>query len=428
MIKQYLKQAIAMLRENRLISAISVLGTALSIAMIMVVVLVVQIQVADYYPENKRSRMLFVDPGGTEIRSVENAQNWMHGSMSSEVVKSCFYRLETPEAVSAYTVKGLPASPMDRRNFTLYQVKLVDARFWQICSFRFLAGSAFSQADFDSGIRNAVISESLARTLFGDVQAVGKEFRLDLTPYRVCGVVPDVSKAADMAYADIWIPYTCDADVMRLDPEYENMPGFLGVVILAHDAADFPAIRAELAQTISQYNRTKRDYQVSFFQNPITQWDKARGSWAQSFVSWKRYVAETGGLLLFLLLVPALNLLGVTHSSIQKRQAEIGVRKAFGATNRVIIQQILCENGVISLLGGAIGFLLSFIALPLCKGFLLGSSDTVLSGEMLFQPAAFLLALLFCLVLNLLSAGLPAWWITRKPISDALKNEEEINK
>ena len=68
MIKQYLKQAIAMLRENRLISAISVLGTALSIAMIMVVVLVVQIQVADYYPENKRSRMLFVDPGGTEIR------------------------------------------------------------------------------------------------------------------------------------------------------------------------------------------------------------------------------------------------------------------------------------------------------------------------------------------------------------------------
>ena len=394
MIKQYLKQAIAMLRENRLISAISVLGTALSIAMIMVVVLVVQIQVADYYPENKRSRMLFVDPGGTEIRSVENAQNWMHGSMSSEVVKSCFYRLETPESVSAYTVKGLPASPMDRRNFTLYQVKLVDARFWQICSFRFLAGSAFSQADFDSGIRNAVISESLARTLFGDVQAVGKEFRLDLTPYRVCGVVSDVSKAADMAYADIWIPYTCDADVMRLDPEYENMPGFLGVVILAHDAADFPAIRAELAQAISQYNRTKRDYQVSFFQNPITQWDKARGSWAQSFVSWKRYVAETGGLLL----------------------------------NRVIIQQILCENGVISLLGGAIGFLLSFIALPLCKGFLLGSSDTVLSGEMLFQPAAFLLALLFCLVLNLLSAGLPAWWITRKPISDALKNEEEINK
>ena len=114
MIKQYLKQAIAMLRENRLISAISVLGTALSIAMIMVVVLVVQIQVADYYPENKRSRMLFVDPGGTEIRSVENAQNWMHGSMSSEVVKSCFYRLETPEVVSAYTVKGLPASPTRR--------------------------------------------------------------------------------------------------------------------------------------------------------------------------------------------------------------------------------------------------------------------------------------------------------------------------
>lgn len=45
MIKQYIKQSIQMLKENRLVSVISIAGTAISIAMIMVVVLVFQISV-----------------------------------------------------------------------------------------------------------------------------------------------------------------------------------------------------------------------------------------------------------------------------------------------------------------------------------------------------------------------------------------------
>lgn len=48
MIKQYIKQSIQMLKENRLVSVISIAGTAISIAMIMVVVLVFQIQFANF--------------------------------------------------------------------------------------------------------------------------------------------------------------------------------------------------------------------------------------------------------------------------------------------------------------------------------------------------------------------------------------------
>lgn len=123
-----------------------------------------------------------------------------------------------------------------------------------------------------------------------------------------------------------------------------------------------------------------------------------------------------------------MNLLGVTQSSIRKRQAEIGVRKAFGATSGNIVRQVLYENGLMSLLGGMIGLLLSWSLFPLCKDFLLKASDTTLRAEMLFRPEAFVLALLFCMLINLLSAGLPAWWISRKPIYEALKNGEETNK
>ena len=43
MFRQYFKQAIQILKENRLTSVISILGTALSIAMILVVILQFQI-------------------------------------------------------------------------------------------------------------------------------------------------------------------------------------------------------------------------------------------------------------------------------------------------------------------------------------------------------------------------------------------------
>ena len=48
MVKQYLKQALYMLKENRFVSVISIAGTAISIAMIMVVVLVFQVQFASF--------------------------------------------------------------------------------------------------------------------------------------------------------------------------------------------------------------------------------------------------------------------------------------------------------------------------------------------------------------------------------------------
>lgn len=48
MFRQYFKQAIQMLKENRLTSVISILGTALSIAMILVVILQFQIKLVGF--------------------------------------------------------------------------------------------------------------------------------------------------------------------------------------------------------------------------------------------------------------------------------------------------------------------------------------------------------------------------------------------
>lgn len=421
MIKQYLKQAIRILKDNRLVSVISITGTAISIAMIMIVVLVFQIQFASFYPEDKRDRMMYVE--GTEVRS---DNSWNRGGMSPEVIKECFYTLKTPEAVCGYGTDAKPLSIPGKRMYKAYDIRYTDTGFWKIFSFRFVAGKPFTLADFDSAIPAAVITESVARKLYGTTDVVGKTVIIDVVPYTICGVVKDPSRAADTSFASAWVPYTTNRILMERT-DRENMAGAFSVCLLAESKSDFDAIRKELDKQVERYNGMKKDYKINFFSNPITRFDVAIGSEGQVKVSLKDYLLETGGLLLFLLLVPAFNLLGVTQSSMQKRRAEMGVRKAFGATGGLLIRQILFENGVTTLIGGALGLVLSLLLLPACKEFLLKNSDTALSGDMLFQPLTFGAALLFSLLLNMLSAGIPAARIARQRITASLKDGDEFN-
>ena len=242
-------------------------------------------------------------------------------------------------------------------------------------------------------------------------------------PCTICGVVKDVSRAADTSFGDVWAPYTLNQMMLGLT-QMEGMGGAFKITLLAHDKGDFDAIRREIEQQRDRYNTAKQDCKISFLENPITRFDKAMGSSGWRKIALKDYLLETGGLLLLLLLVPALNLTGVTQSAVQKRRSEMGLRKAFGATRGILFSQLLCENGLITLLGGVIGLVLSLLLLPVCKDFLLKDAETVLHTDMLFQPGIFLVALLFCLLLNLLSVGIPALRISQQPITRALKGDE----
>ena len=57
-----------------------------------------------------------------------------------------------------------------------------DPAFWKIYDFRFLEGKPFTDADFTSGIPRVVVSESVARTLYGSTDVVGKPIILEQMP------------------------------------------------------------------------------------------------------------------------------------------------------------------------------------------------------------------------------------------------------
>lgn len=418
MIKLYFKQALQMLKENPLVNTISILGTALSIAMIMVVILVAQISMAEYTPESYRNKMLYIL--STQAHSEKGNNN--NGRMSAEVVKECFYSLQTPKAVTAICSDNRAISLPAKQLYKEYAIKYSDPGFWKVFDFGFVYGHPFSDADFQSGIPKAVITTDVASELFGTKNAVGQTIIIDFIAYDITGVVKPVSKAANHAYAEVWVPYTATPSLME-NPYNEGISGLFSTIILANSRSDFNDIKKELEKRTNLYNEGKIEYTVNFMNNPITRLDIAAGSTGFRKVEIKDYLLQTGGVLLFLLLIPALNITGVMQSSIYKRRGEIGVRKAFGATYGILIKQILYENLIITLIGGCIGLILSFFLLEITKSFML-TSETMLTTGMLFKPGLFLIALLFTLLLNLLSAGIPAVRISRQQIVDALKDNE----
>lgn len=419
MIKQHIKQAVQLLKENRLVSCISIIGTALSIAMVMVVVLLFQIQLSGYYPEYNRDRMLYIQ--GTEATS-KNGTDTNRGGMSAEVVRECFYSLKTPEKVTAIYSEDLPISLPNKRLFKEYNVKYTDDGFWSIFNFRFITGKPFEKADFLSGIPKAVITDQTARELFGTTDVLGKNIVINFINYSITGVVKEVSRAARDSYAEAWIPYTTKDQLMSLQYA-DGISGGFNVCILAKHSRDFASIRTELKQQTARYNEGKQLYKVGFAENPISRLDIAMGSEGFRKVDYKDFILETGSLVLFMLLVPALNLIGVTQASIQRRKSEVGLRKAFGATYSKLVSQILYENLVITLLGGALGLLFSFGLLNISKDFLL-QNNTMINSDMLFQPGTFVATLFFVLLMNFLSAGIPALRIAKQPIVEALKGNE----
>lgn len=70
------------------------------------------------------------------------------------------------------------------------------------------------------------------------------------------------------------------------------------------------------------------------------------------------------------MLVPAVNLSGLTSSRMQERISEMSIRKAFGATKGTLGHQMLTENLLMTLLGGIAGLTASFIVVYFIRNLL----------------------------------------------------------
>lgn len=419
-INSYIKQSWRLLRQNRLAALLSILGTALAICMIMVFVILFIANTAAFKPESHRADTYYVTYVKTEGKA-DGRRIAMTG-LGLPFIKECFYPLKSAEAVTAVVrdiwQKQILLS-MDGRNTVPASILETDTAFWHVYNFDFVTGNPFSKATFESGLHEAVISEKVARSIFGTEQVVGKELKINFQVYRVCGVVKDVSRFADKAWADVWIPYTAGT---HLSYNMEGLGGSFECYMLLKKGHNREDLRQELLKRIDNFNAGLSDVRANILHQPFSHLEKWMGG-ENSEVSVGKVFLRFGVIAFIILLVPALNISGIILAWTRKRIPEFALRQAYGATRQRIMSQVLLENLLVTLIGGLLGFILSYVALACMSDWLMITSlgQEQLSLQMV-NGWVFIAVFILCLLLNLLSAVFPAWKATRQQISEALNS------
>jgi len=416
MYKTYFKQAIEMLKQNKFISMITITGTALAIMMIMVIIVTDAIKTVSIAPEINRNRTFYIKQY-TKNSKDKSKHGMMRSTTNYDLYKNYLSELKTPECTTAidwaWNGDQLMVKKADVNERFLANIKRTDAVYWKVMSFTFTEGKPFTEQDFASGIRNAVISENLAKKVFGNNEALGKTIEIGFNSYTVVGVVKDVSQSFLYGYGEAYIPYT---SITGYDKRYYN------ILLLLKDKKDLAALTEEIQVAQRKFNSVDPEWNITFhgFTQRQMMMTKTRDLKPDEKATYRKMIF----IFAVLLLVPAVNLSGFSMSQIKRRTEEIGVRKAFGARKYIILIQVLFENLITTFIGGIIGLVLSYFVVAGLKGWLLDvGADSSIPFHALVSYPVLLGVFAACFILNLLSAGIPAYRASKANIVDSINKK-----
>jgi len=415
-----------MLKEDKVISIITILGTALAITMIMVIVLTQRIKTTNVAPEINRERTMYI----SYVMEKGKKNRYTNISpLNVDNYKKYISILPTPEKISLIMKNQNEVCVEGSDTYYKADIKYTDAAYWNIYSFSFLTGKPFAEGEFLSGVPVAVISKGVVRKLFKDTNtALGKTFILNKKAYKVIGIVEDVPVLCQYAYAQIWIPYT---STTYNDPNYNAYQ----TILLAKNKSDFSKIKSEVRRSEVANNPEPDRKEIRFF-GPFSEKEMIiNKGYADSDNPGDPDLTKANIrfylTLAVLLLIPAINLSGFSMFKVINRTSEIGIRKAFGADNKTILMQVLYENLLTSIIGGIIGLILSIITISFIKDRLFGHvnpwepqllGENTIPVSAFISPWVFFYVFLACVLLNLLSSGIPAWRAAKLNIVEAIKN------
>ena len=436
MLKNYFKQAWTLMRQNRLFTGISVVGTGLSIALVMTLFIIFYVKFAPIYPEYNRDRTLVLKP--VKRYPKEKPDNWnINGGVAYYVVDQMLPGLPHVEQVAGSMIDfwgNNQVSAVDVKPFKVTP-RFANGAFWKVFSFRFVDGQPFMQEDVEAKAQVAVIGESLAKRLFATVEGVaGRHFTFNGRDYRVCGVVRDVSNATPETSGDLWVPLLNASGILDISEQLDNR-GLLGNVfayLLVDDKENLETVRSEVQDVFRRYSQQDKEYEYDLMGQPDKYWISTFRQDVDRAPDMAELTKTFLYILLALLIIPALNLSGMISSRMDSRIAELGIRKAYGATRHQLIQQVLCENLVLTVLGGVLGLVFSYFIVLTASEWILTLFDkyihdtslsTSLTPEMLFNPMVFGCTFGVCLLLNVVSALIPALWALKNSIVASLNTK-----
>ncbi|MBV8278526.1 MAG: ABC transporter permease, partial [Verrucomicrobia bacterium] len=259
----------------------------------------------------------------------------------------------------------------------------------------------------------AIVSEHFWRTMFhSDPNVIGSNLTLNGSSFKVIGVTPSV--ASESARMDLYVPlnqsrfYGTLEMTQRLNHDYACFGRLKEGTTLEAAKADLEVIQQNL---VSRYSEDQ-----GFGIRAVSYLDTVIGSYSGSL--WLVEVAVA-----CLLLITCANVATLLLVRAQERAREMTVRAALGANRRRLVAQLLLENSVLAVVGGAIGLAAAAWSLQAIRSF--APDEFARFQEARLDAGALIFVLVIILVTAALSGLFPALVNSRTNLASALKQGGE---
>jgi putative ABC transport system permease protein len=422
MFSYYFKLGVRSLRRNPALTVLMVLTLAIGVAASVSTLTILHMMSGDPIPQ--KSERLFVP-----IFDVAPVDNYKPGDKLRENQVSypdVLNLLKSGQGLRRTGLFGISA-PIEppRKDLPAFSASgMAPTRdFFAMFDVPFLHGQAWSAQDDERGADVVVLSREIAEKLFGEASPVGQRIKVMGLPFTIVGVIDKwvpqpryyrlVGGEQYGKGEDLFIPL---ASAIRheatrnggMNCSERSDPGYQGVLrsnctwlqfwFETESASD----RAALQDYIDSYaaeqrklGRMKRAAPNHLFN--VTEWMEEREVVGKDtkLSAWLAF----GFLLLCLV-----NTIGLLLAKFSVRAAEVGIRRALGASRREIFRQFLIESAVVGLAGGVLGLVLAFAALALLS--MQGSEVAVVAHmDLTMLAITFVMSVLAAILAGLL----PTW-------------------
>jgi len=249
-------------------------------------------------------------------------------------------------------------------------------KYLQLSNFTIERGRYFNQEEVRSVRKVAVIGSTVVKNLFGDINAIGKEIKVDGNNYLVIG---STEQKGALSWFDpddqIFIPVTT-AQKRLFGIHYIQ-----SIDVQARQMEDLEVIKKDIDSLLRIRHGIHTDEDSDFHVQNSSQWLNSWGDAAKTFT----YLL--GGIAGISLLVGGIGIMNIMLVSITERTKEIGIRIAVGAKKSEIMEQFLIESVLISFIGGGLGILLGIIISRTVSK--IGGWDTIISTQSIMLAFGF---------------------------------------
>jgi putative ABC transport system permease protein len=402
--------------RHRVLTALMVVAIALGIGTSMTTLTVLHVLSADPLP-GKSSRIYAVQLDASMPRGGNEPDPQLTWYDAEALLAA---RRARHQALMAGGMAVLEPDRTDLRPFNA-DVRYTSADFFPLFDVPFARGGPWSAAEDASRARVVVISKELEEKLFGAGHGMGQSVRLEQREFVVVGVLArwrpaprfyDLSQGAYSQSEQIYLPFSTFRELGLGVTGNLRCWGDPGPDVMALGASCSWVqfwVQLDDAQQAAAY----RDFLGSYSEEQLraghlTRRPDVRLRSVMEWLDFQRAVPSDVRLQAWLafafLAVCLLDAVGLLLAKFLRRSAEIGVRRALGASRRAIFTQFLIEAASVGLVGGGLGLALAWLGLWAVRQ---QPVDYAALAEL--DPAMLATSFALALVSSLLAGVLPAW-------------------